>query len=103
MKKILLLSGASYDQIITRDSFPIKPQTIHKTSYKESPGLTGIGKAAHLCRLGFNTTLHAVIGYYEGMSIEEGMKYGTVTAGLCIESNMIAPEELSKNMILSLL
>jgi sugar/nucleoside kinase (ribokinase family) len=63
MKSILILSGASYDSIVYLDKFPDPvPQTIHQSVFNEGVGSTGTGKAANLCHLGFNTTLHILFG-----------------------------------------
>lgn len=63
MKKILILSGASYDSIVYLDKFPEPlPQTIHHSVFTEGVGSTGTGKAANLCQLGFKTTLHVLFG-----------------------------------------
>ena len=62
-KSILILSGASYDSIIYLDEFPKPvPQTIHQSIFTEGPGSTGIGKAANLCHLGFDTHLQYMVG-----------------------------------------
>jgi len=63
MNKVLIIGGASIDAIIYLDDFPQPiPQTIHQCEFKETLGSTGSGKALNLCRLGFDTHLHAVIG-----------------------------------------
>lgn len=60
---LLILSGASFDSIVYLDAFPKpEPRTIHQCRFSENVGSTGVGKAANLCRLGFKTTLHAMIG-----------------------------------------
>jgi sugar/nucleoside kinase (ribokinase family) len=60
---LLILGGASYDSIIYLDEFPTPaPQTIHKSIFVETVGSTGTGKAANCCYLGFNTTLHVLLG-----------------------------------------
>lgn len=63
MQKALILSGASVDSIIYLDEFPQPvPQTIHQSVFAEKPGSTGIGKAANMGFLDFETTLHILIG-----------------------------------------
>jgi len=63
MLKILILSGASVDSIIYLNEFPQPiPQTIHRSVFVEKVGSTGVGKAANLCYLGFDTSLHILIG-----------------------------------------
>lgn len=63
MKKVLIIGGVSIDSIIYLEDFPQPiPQTIHQCKFKETLGSTGSGKALNLCRLGFDTHLHAVIG-----------------------------------------
>ncbi|MBN2614803.1 MAG: hypothetical protein JXR71_03845 [Bacteroidales bacterium] len=63
MQKALILSGASVDSIIYLDEFPQPlPQTIHQSVFAEKPGSTGIGKAANMGSLDFETTLHILLG-----------------------------------------
>lgn len=63
MKKVFIAGGASFDSIIYLPEFPGKiPQTIHQCKFNETIGSTGSGKALNLCRLGFNVSLHAMIG-----------------------------------------
>ncbi len=61
--KVFILSGASYDTIVYLPDFPQPvPQTIHQSVFTEGPGSTGVGKAANLCCLGFDTRLQVLIG-----------------------------------------
>ena len=63
MDKITIIGCVSVNAIIYLDEFPQPiPQTIHQCRYKEGIGSTGSGKALNLCRLGFDTRIHAVIG-----------------------------------------
>jgi len=63
MQHITIIGGASIDSIIYLDEFPQPiPQTIHQCEFRETLGSTGSGKALNLCRLGFQTRLHAIIG-----------------------------------------
>ena len=63
MKKVFIFGGVSYDAIIQLDEFPQPiPKTFHQSKFKETVGSTGSGKALNLCRMGFNVTLHALIG-----------------------------------------
>jgi sugar/nucleoside kinase (ribokinase family) len=73
MKKILVLGGASYDAIVHLDSFPIPtPQTIHQCQFHEAVGSTGVGKAANLCKLGFDVDLQILTGNdHQGVIIRE--------------------------------
>lgn len=63
MKKVFVSGGVSFNSVITLDEFPqAVPQTIHHCDFIESIGNTGAGKALTLSKLGFHTTLHALIG-----------------------------------------
>jgi sugar/nucleoside kinase (ribokinase family) len=63
MKKIFIAGGATYDSIIHLADLPKPiPQTIHHCTFYETTGSTGTGKAINLSKLGFSTTLHALIG-----------------------------------------
>ena len=63
MQKIFIAGGVSIDSIIYLPEFPApRPQTIHHCRFAETVGSTGSGKALNLCRLGFDVTLHAMIG-----------------------------------------
>lgn len=62
-KNIFVCGGVSYNAIITLpDFFEPKPQTIHSCLYNETIGNTGAGKALALSKLGFQTTLHTLLG-----------------------------------------
>jgi sugar/nucleoside kinase (ribokinase family) len=62
-KKVLILSGGSFDSIVYLDSFPDPvPQTIHQSVFNETPGSTGVGKASNLGYLDFDTHLQILIG-----------------------------------------
>jgi sugar/nucleoside kinase (ribokinase family) len=73
MKKVLVLGGASYDAIVHLDSFPNPtPQTIHHCKFHEAVGSTGVGKAANLCKLGFDVDLQILTGNdHQGNIIRE--------------------------------
>lgn len=59
-KNIFVCDGVSYNAIITLpDFFEPKPQTIHSCVYNETIGNTGASKALTICKLFFQTTLHA--------------------------------------------
>jgi sugar/nucleoside kinase (ribokinase family) len=63
MKRVLVLGGVSYNTMIYVDSFPQpEPQTVFSKRLHDTVGSTGSGKALNLCRLGFDVTLHGVIG-----------------------------------------
>jgi sugar/nucleoside kinase (ribokinase family) len=63
VKKVFTCGGASWNAVITLDAFPgAIPQTIHECDFDETLGNTGAGKALNLARLGFETTLHALLG-----------------------------------------
>jgi len=76
MTRIFVAGGVSYDTIITLENLPEpKSQTIHYSHYKEQVGSTGSGKAVALHRLGFDTTLQAMIGDdAEGQKIKDYFK-----------------------------
>ncbi len=63
MTRVLVLGGVSYNTMIYVDSFPQpEPQTVFSKRLHDTVGSTGSGKALNLCRLGFDVTLHGVIG-----------------------------------------
>jgi sugar/nucleoside kinase (ribokinase family) len=63
MHKIFIAGSVSFDSIVSLPEFPAPvPQTIHECRFNETIGSTGSGKALNLCRLGFDVTLHAMIG-----------------------------------------
>jgi len=62
MKKVLVLGGASYDEIIRLDRLPDgTSRTVFGTGWR-TVGSTGAGKALNLTKLGVPNTLHATIG-----------------------------------------
>ena len=62
-RKILVLGGASYDDIIHVDEFfDAKQATIFSKSSYSMAGSTGVGKALAFKKLGFDVTLQAMIG-----------------------------------------
>lgn len=63
MKKVFLSGGTSYNSVITLEDLPgYKPQTIHNCNYIETIGNTGAGKSIALSKIGFDVTLHSLIG-----------------------------------------
>jgi len=63
MKNILVLGGVSYNTMIFMDEFPEqRSHTAFPKRFHEAVGSTGAGKALNLCRLGFEVTLHGLIG-----------------------------------------
>lgn len=61
--RVLVAGGVSYDSIVQLDAFPPpKSQTLFSKGYHEAVGSTGAGKALNLNRLGFDVTLHALVG-----------------------------------------
>jgi acarbose 7IV-phosphotransferase len=63
MARVLVLGGVSYNTMIYLDGFPQpEPQTVFSKRMHDTVGSTGSGKALNLCRLGFDVTLHGVIG-----------------------------------------
>jgi len=60
---ILILGGTTFDHIISLAEFPKPvPQTIHQTSFFETIGSTGTGKALCLTKLEIPSTLYSVLG-----------------------------------------
>jgi sugar/nucleoside kinase (ribokinase family) len=73
MHSVLVVGGVSWDTIIALDRFPEpRPQTLFARGARETLGSTGAGKALNLRRLGFDVTLHAMVGDDEpGRRIEQ--------------------------------
>ncbi|MDP3131002.1 MAG: carbohydrate kinase family protein [Bacillota bacterium] len=62
MKKVLVLGGVSYDEIIRLDRLPDgSSRTVFGTGWR-AVGSTGAGKSLNLTKLGVANTLHATIG-----------------------------------------
>lgn len=72
MKKVFVLGGVSYNLIVYLSKFPeARPQTIFANDFHETIGETAAGKALNLVKLGFDVTLHSLIGNDEsGWKIE---------------------------------
>lgn len=63
MKRVLVLGGVSYNTMIYVDRFPQpEPQTVFSRRLHDTVGSTGSGKALNLRKLGFDVTLHGIIG-----------------------------------------
>ncbi len=63
MKNVLVLGGVSLNTMIFFDDFPEpRSHSAYPKRFHEAAGSTGAGKALNLCRLGFDVTLHALIG-----------------------------------------
>ena len=61
--KILVLGGASYDEIIhVNEFFEAKAETIFANNSYSTVGSTGVGKALALKKLGFDVAFQAIIG-----------------------------------------
>jgi len=61
--KILVVGGASYDEIVQLDEFFMpSPATIFAKSSYQTPGSTGVGKALALAKLGHDVTFIAKVG-----------------------------------------
>lgn len=61
--RALVLGGASWNRMVFLDEFPEpRPQTIFARRSHETVGSSGAGKALNLRRLGWDTTLWAVVG-----------------------------------------
>ncbi|MBI9009902.1 MAG: carbohydrate kinase family protein [Tenericutes bacterium] len=60
--KVLVIGGASYDEIIHLDKFPEPaPKTIFARESYQTPGSTGLGKALAFKKLGYDVDFIAVI------------------------------------------
>jgi acarbose 7IV-phosphotransferase len=72
MKKVFVLGGVSYNLIVYLSELPeARPQTIFANDFHETIGETAAGKALNLAKLGFDVTLHSLIGNDEsGWKIE---------------------------------
>ncbi len=75
MPKILVLGGASYDDIIHLESLPDKEaKTLFASRYYSKIGSTGVGKAIALKKLGFDVTFIATVGNDQpGAKIKQAM------------------------------
>jgi acarbose 7IV-phosphotransferase len=61
--KALILGGASWNRMVFLDAFPEpRPHTLFARGTHETVGSSGAGKALNLTRLGWDTTLWAVVG-----------------------------------------
>jgi sugar/nucleoside kinase (ribokinase family) len=62
-RKALIVGGVTFDTVIRLDRFPEpRSQTVFSQGYHETLGSTGAGKALNLRKLGFDVTLHALVG-----------------------------------------
>jgi sugar/nucleoside kinase (ribokinase family) len=63
LKKILILGGASWNLLIRVNDFNYpNTTTVFSEDAWYTVGGTGAGKALNLCRLGFNTSFHCMLG-----------------------------------------
>jgi acarbose 7IV-phosphotransferase len=63
IERILVVGGLSWDSIIELGELPEpRQQTLYSRHFHETVGSTGAGKAMNLGRLGFDVTLHAMLG-----------------------------------------
>lgn len=61
--RVLVVGGLSWNSMLQLGELPEpRPQTIFSRHFHETVGATGAGKAMNLARLGFDVTLHAMIG-----------------------------------------
>jgi len=81
MKKVLVIGGASYDEIVRLDRLPEpRSQTVFGTGWR-AVGSTGAGKALNLTKLGVANTLHATIADdADGHAIREYLRHHGVDA-----------------------
>ncbi len=60
---VLVIGGISFNTMVYLDQLPQPaPQTVRAKHFHETLGSTGAGKALNLQKLGFNVTLHGLIG-----------------------------------------
>lgn len=63
IERVLVVGGLSWNTMIDLGELPEpRQQTLHSRRYHETVGSTGAGKAMNLGRLGFDVTLHAMLG-----------------------------------------
>jgi acarbose 7IV-phosphotransferase len=63
ISSVLVVGGVSYDTVVDLEALPAPvPATVFSKGMRQTVGSTGAGKALNLCRLGFTTTLHSMIG-----------------------------------------
>jgi sugar/nucleoside kinase (ribokinase family) len=63
MKRILIAGDVTFNGMIYLERFPSpRPQTVFSQGFHETVGGTAAGKALNLHRLGFDVTLHGLIG-----------------------------------------
>ena len=63
MKRILIAGDVTFNSMIYLEQFPSpRPQTVFSRGFHETVGGTAAGKALNLHRLGFDVTLHGLIG-----------------------------------------
>jgi acarbose 7IV-phosphotransferase len=61
--QVFIIGGTTFDHIVSLPEFPKPvPQTIHKSSFFETTGSTGTGKALCLTKLKVPNTLYSVLG-----------------------------------------
>jgi len=72
MRKVLVIGGVSYDEIVRLDRLPEpKSQTVFGNGWR-AVGSTGAGKALNLTKLGVPNTLHATVGNdLDGRTVKE--------------------------------
>jgi sugar/nucleoside kinase (ribokinase family) len=76
MPRALIIGGVTFDTVIRLDRFPEpRSQTVFSQGYHETLGSTGAGKALNLRKLGFDVTLHALVGEDSyGQKIEDQLR-----------------------------
>lgn len=76
MTRALVVGGVAFNTMIRLDRFPEpRSQTVFSQGYHETIGATGAGKALNLRKLGFDVTLHALVGDdLYGRRIEERLQ-----------------------------
>lgn len=63
MPSALVIGGVSFNLMIYLGTLPAPvPHSVASRGFNETIGSTGAGKALNLCKLGFDTTLHAPVG-----------------------------------------
>jgi sugar/nucleoside kinase (ribokinase family) len=76
MTRALVVGGVAFNTMIQLDRFPEpRSQTVFSRGYHETIGETGAGKALNLRKLGFDVTLHGLVGDdVYGRRIEERLQ-----------------------------
>lgn len=81
MTRVFVAGDVTYNTLVYVEKFfkPV-PQTVFSRAYHETVGGTAAGKAFNLARLGFDTTLHGLVGDdHQGAAIRERLAREQIT------------------------